>query len=430
MNTETPQAKDSEKALLGAILIDPSILDRVSIEPSMFYDTGNQLIYSTMRAIGARQLDVVMLTEMLERKEKLESVGGQGYVISLPSECPQTYNFEAYERVIRDTFVRRNVIQLCSGLAADAFNEAKNINDAISQAVSELVRSAKPKGGASPMTEYLKALYEEIEERAADPKEIYGLETGIPDFDKITAGLQKGEEFILAGQPGTGKSLLAFQMGCDMAERGHSGVVYSLEMTGIAMVRRRLSAISRIPTYNLRSGVDMNSRWDKVTQAVETMERLPIFISDASDWTTLQMRADLSRLKQQEDVEFFVVDYHDLLADPYGRDAIEKSAYLSQQLHGICKDLDLAGLVIQSLNKAGYHQTPTMANLSGSTKVMHTADNIAFMVDDIDNENIVNLIWDKVREGEGKRAMKLVRVPGFPAFEGYISEKVFNDYTK
>ena len=430
MELQTPRAVDAEMALLGSLLIDPGIMDRVSIETSAFYDIGHQLIYSSMRSIGARELDIVILTETLERRGQLEEVGGQAYIMGLISKSPRSYNFETYERVIRDTAVRRNVIRLCQGLAGDAFNEIKNINDSISNVVSELVKSAKPKGGASPMTEYLKELYTEIAERADDPKEIYGLETGLADFDKITAGLQLGEEFILAGQPGTGKSLLAFQIGCGMAKNGHSGAVYALEMTGVAMVRRRLSAISRIKTYNLRSGVGMSDNWDAVNEAITEMEKLPIFISDASDWTTLQMRADLSRLKQQNGIEWFICDYHDLLSDSYGRDSIEKSAYISQQLHGICKDLDLAGIVIQSLNKAGYHQTPTMANLSGSTKVMHTADNIAFMVEDKENKNVVSLIWDKVREGDSSRAMKLVKVDGFPAFEQYSSEeRIGYDYT-
>jgi len=243
------------------------------------------------------------------------------------------------------------------------------------------------------------------------------------DFDKITHGLQRGEELILAGQPGTGKSLLAFQMGCGMAERGHAGAVYSLEMSGVAMVKRQISAISKIPTYNLNSGVGMNERWSDFYQATEKIDRLPIYISDASNWTTIQMRADLSRLKQQFGIEWFLVDYHDLLADHYGRDAIEKSAYLSQQLHMICKDLDLAGLVIQSLNKRGYSD-PTMENLSGSTKVMHTADQIVIMVKDKTNPNLVYLKWNKVRDGEATNdGIILTKLKGFPAFGNYQREE-------
>jgi len=428
---QIPNARASEEALLGALLIDPSIMDKISVAPASFYDVGHQLIYSTMRVIGSRQLDVVTLSEMLDRKGKLEWVGGQSYLISLVNKCQQTYNYEMYERAIIDTAVRRRVIDLCGSLAGDAYNEVKNINDSISVVVSELVKSAKPKGGASHISDYLKILYTEIEERAADPKEIYGLATGMKEFDRITAGFQRGEEFLLAGQPGTGKSLLAFQWGCGMAENGYAGAVYSLEMTGVAMLRRRLSALTKIKTYNLRSGVDMNRYWNQVVKAIEAMEKLPIWISDASNWTTLQMRADLSRLIQQNNIEWFIVDYHDLLGDPQGTDAIEKSSHISQELKAICKDLNLAGIVIQSLNKAGYHITPTMANLSGSTKVMHTSDHIALMSVDKDNENIVHLNWDKVREGAGKRSMKLYRTDDYPAFYDVAPDSTtsYNDYT-
>lgn len=273
------------------------------------------------------------------------------------------------------------------------------------------------------MKEFLSELYEEISDRAENPKVVHGLETGLKDFDKITHGLQKGEEFILAGQPGTGKSLLAFQLGCGMAANGHAGAVYALEMSGKAMVRRRLSAITKIPTYNMQSGVDMNARWDKLNKGVEELEPLPIYISDATDWSTLQLRADLSRLKQQNSIEWFLVDYLDLLRDDgRSRDAIEKSAYLSRQLHAICKDLDLAGVVIVSLNKAGYGGTPRMSNLSGSARVSYDADQIAIMSEDQDNENVVNIIWEKQREADGNRALKLVKVAGFPAFAQLAKE--------
>ena len=90
---QIPNARASEEALLGALLIDPSIMDKISVAPASFYDVGHQLIYSTMRVIGSRQLDVVTLSEMLDRKGKLEWVGGQSYLISLVNKCQQTYNY-------------------------------------------------------------------------------------------------------------------------------------------------------------------------------------------------------------------------------------------------------------------------------------------------------------------------------------------------
>lgn len=444
---EIPNSRDSEMALLGAILIDPNIMDKVGLETSEFYDVGHQTLYAAMRAIGSKDLDVVVLGELLERKKQLAAVGGREYLASLVRNCPHTYNYQAYERVIRDTAVRRRVIQECEALAESAFDEAKNINDAIGLSVSNLVQTAKPKGGAKHIDEYLRSLYEDMAVRADNPVEVYGLETGLGDFDRVTHGLQQGEEFVLAGQPGAGKSLLAFQLGIGMAERGHAGAVYSLEMSGAAMVRRHLSAISKIKTYNMQSGVGMLEKWDNLVKAIDVMGKLPVFIADDSDWTTIQMRADLSRLKQQQDIKWFIVDYHDLLGDSFGRDFNERSAYISQQLHSICKDLHLAGLVIQSINKAGYGANPTMQNLSGSTKVMHTADQIAILVTNEDEPNVVKLHWQKMREGENNfMAIKLVKQEGFPMFYGVAPEGeggaaqtqskkreeqiTFNDYTK
>jgi len=428
----TPESKESERALLGAILIDPSIMNRVSIEPEAFYDTGNQEIYRSMRAIGSRDLDLLSLAEVLDRKKKLADVGGRAYLLKLPNECPQSYNFETYERIIRDTSIRRFVINAAGQLAKEAYNEQSDITDAISKAVSDLVQSAKPKGGAVAMKEYLTALYADISERAENPKQIHGLETGMKGFDKITYGMQTGEEFIIAGQPGTGKSLLAFQLGCGMAANGHAGAVYALEMSGKAMVRRRLSAITKIPTYNMLSGVGMDERWDTLNRGVEELDPLPIYISDATDWSTLQLRADLSRLKQQQGISWFILDYLDLLVDNVGKDRTEKSEYLSRQIHGICKDLDLAGIVIQSMNKQGYGSSPRMSHLSGSARVSYDADQIAILAEDEKEENVVNLIWDKMRESDGNRVLKMVKVPGFPAFGEYAKsdDGYVRDWTK
>lgn len=426
-----PEARDGERSLLGAILINPQTLDLIALEPEAFYDIGHQAIYRAMRTIGSRDLDIVILSELLERKSQLDLVGGMPYLMKLINECPNSYNFEMYERLIHDTAIRRHVINVCGKLATEAYKEDSDITDAISQTVTDLVQSAKPKGGAVNIDRYMAALYQEISERAENPSLIHGLETGLKDFDKITHGLQRSEEFILAGQPGTGKSLLAFQLGVGMAMNGHPGVVYALEMSGKAMVRRHLSAITKIPTYNLQSGVDMNNNWDRLNKGVEEISGLPIFISDSTDWTTLQLRADLSRLKSQEGVEWFILDYLDLLVDNVGKDRNEKSEFLSRQIHGICKDLDVAGLVIQSLNKQGYGQSPRMSHLSGSHKVSYDADAIAILSQDENDENVVNLIWDKMREADGNRGMKLVKIPGFPAFGPYSKERNgYNDWTK
>lgn len=415
MNT-IPSSIDAEKALLGAILIQPTIINKIDISPNELYSVAHQNIYTSMRAIGSDKLDVLVLSELLQRRGQLDDIGGETYLIMLARECPSSYNHEAYCRIIRDTSTRRRVISIAEKLATVAFNENSGISDSIAESVVELVKSVKSSGGAVPIADYLKPLYQKAEERARDVRQIYGLETGLADFDKITHGLQKGEQFVISGAPGTGKSLLAFQLACGMAEHGYAGAFYELEMKGEAVARRRVSAVSRIPTWNILSGYEMNDRWTEFASAIAAVEDLPIYLSQESNWTTIQLRADLSRLKQNHNIEWFVIDYMGLLSDRYNGDDLARQAFISHQLCAIAKDLDLAGLMLQSVTKAGY-SNPSMANVSGPTAIHHDADQIAILSKNKDNENITDLRWEKMREGDVSGIVRLFKEPGLPSFQ-------------
>ena len=422
---QLPHSVEAEEALLGAVIINGSIIDKIDLMPEEFYIDANGLIFSVIRSLGM-DADIVSIIEVLERRNKLDYVGGQSYITGLMNKCPATYNYETYQRIIRDTATRRKVIINAEELAKSAFDENTNIEEVISSGVSGLVSSVKSSSGAEHISKYLGELCDLAEERAANPKTIYGLPTGLRDFDRITYGLQRQESTILAGPPGTGKSLLAFQLACGMAENGYSGVVYELEMTGIAVVRRRISALSKIKTYNINSGIDMDKGWTEFIAAIDKMATLPIFISEESNFTTMQMRADLARLKAKEDISWFIVDYMGLLSDRSNDNELDRLKYISHSLKAIAKDLNLAGLVLQSVNKEGY-SNPSMANVSGPTAIHHDADQIIVMSSGIpDNknlQNVVTLTWEKMRESDNDRILSLYKQPGLPVFSEYTTEE-------
>lgn len=425
---ELPSSRESEEALLGAVLINPSTLDQIDLSDEDFFIVRNQKIFNAMRTIGSSDLDYVSLIELIKRRGQLGEIGGEVQIVQLANRCPNAFKWEVHQDIIKDTATRRRVLEKANVLARAAYSMDESISDNISVIVSDLVHAVRPSGGAVHISKYLTELYNEVEERAKDPKEIYGLATGLYDFDQITHGLQPGEQFILAGAPGTGKSLLAFQLACGMAENGHIGAVYELEMRGVNVVRRKASAISKIKTYNLRSGMGADNYWDDFVKAIDKMGSLDIYLSEETSWTTLQLKADLSRLKQQYNIEWFIVDYLGKLSDRYGNGDLERLAYISNQLSSIAKDLNLAGLTIQSVTKEGY-SNPSMKNVSGPTAIHHDADQIAILTKG-DDENIIELQWEKMREGGEKDHLFLVKEPGLPSFQCKAMEKevAINDY--
>ena len=410
---------ETERALLGSLLINPEVIQQLAVSPDDFYLGRHKLIYSIMLRLHSAGVDIdpVVIQNELNNAGKLENIGGAAYLIQLLNETPSSLHAETYGLIIQDKARRRRLITIAEKLAKSAVNDNGSLDDSVSQLAVDLVRNSQSGAGAVPISDYLSKLYNQVVERYENPKDIFGIPTGFRKFDEITGGMQTGEMTVLSGEPGLGKSLLAMQMACGMAGN-YPGAVYQMEMAGIAVVRRSASAVSGVATRKMRSGRLMDGDWNAINKAIEKLSTLPVYMSDASAWTTLAMKADLARLQDAYGIKWFVVDYMDLFADGHGKDNNERTAFISKQVHGMCKDLDLAGLVIQSMNKSGIGNAG-MEKLSGSGKLMYDADQIIFMTQDEEADTVIRLTWDKMREGDSDRFMKLVRKPGYPVFGEY-----------
>jgi len=312
------------------------------------------------------------------------------------------------------------MIQLATDLATTAYNEKEDIDEYIPAFISGLLKSITTEGETIPLRQALSELYDDIQLKAADPKEIFGISTGILGIDKITGGMQRGELFLLSGEPGLGKSLLAIQMAFSMAKAQKAGIVYEMEMTKLQTLRRSLSVESGVKVRAMKTGYINDGDRYEINEAMQRLESLPMFLSDSTSWTTAKMRADLTRMKQLYGIEWFVVDYLRLIKDRFEGKEPERIGQVTSALHDICKDLNLAGLVIQSMTKEGMKEGG-MTGVYGGSELQHACDVMATLKLDqartIDTAKIVNLIFDKLREGDSdSRVVTLVQKPGFPAF--------------
>lgn len=412
-------SKETEMALLGAILVNPSIFDKINLTPDDFYDIKHRHIFDAMGIVDT--IDPITVSNALKRNGH-DSIVDANYLFSLTAQTPSSLNAEFYATDIKNLSNRRRLLTAAESVAKGAFDTSKNIDKIISGAMTDFLKITDNGNGATKISNALNNLFDEIEERYADPKDIYGLETGLIDFDKITCGLQKGEIVILSGVPGAGKSMLAAQLAIGMAKRKHPGAFYEMEMKDVSVVRRNVSAESGVKTSKMRTGRIEEEELKQIVSTIQSLSNLPIYLSDATNWTTNSLRSDLARLKEEYNIEWFVVDYMDLLRDEYGDNVADKSAFISMQLHSIAKDLNLAGLIVQSMNKVGLASVvPGKEHLSGSVKVSYDADQIILMVNgtptDPNDLRYVTLRWDKIRESDhGMRSTILMRRAGLPAF--------------
>jgi len=416
-----PHSREAESAVIGSVLVYPAAYYEAAkyIRYDDFYIVRNKEIWQAFEHLTRTHVEIDILTVSSYLESKNQEVD-QNYLIELISSTPTAMHAEHYAVEVGKFSSRRRALQAANELAKAAYNSEQDIEQFIPKYVTSLLDMIKTENRTMHIRDILSKVYDDVEYRYKNPQEIYGIPTGIAGIDKLTGGLQKGELFLLSGEPGVGKSLLAMQIAFHMAKSDRPGVIYELEMSGIQTLRRTLSVESGVGVRNMKTGQINDGQWYEIIQAIQRMEAYPAYFSDSTSWNTASLRADLVRMKQLYSVEWFVVDYLRLLKDKFDGKEPERIGIICSCLHDICKDLDIGCIAIQSMTKEGMRDGG-LTGVYGGSEQAHAADIIALMTKtekrSLDNAEMVNLKFEKFRESDSDtNLVQLVKKPGFPAF--------------
>jgi len=429
---------EAEEAVISAVIINPDLINYIDLRPDEFYIGKNKTVWQAIISLyrAGTSVDFVTLIERLDSSGKLDLIGGaSGLAAYIRGEVYFSYNAKDYAAIVRDKARRRAILQAANELAKLAHSDS-DIDLGISAHMTSLATATQSSTGAVQWAPYFDQLFTETTERMESPRDIWGIPTGFAAFDRVTGGLQSSELMVMSGEPGVGKTMLAMQMGSNMADEA-PGAIYSMEMTGRAVARRLVSARAQIETRKIKTGRITDDESAAFTQAIDELANKDVYMSESETWTTASLRSDLTRLKVQHQIKWFIVDYLYLMNDP-GKDEIEKTQNISRGLKHICKALDLSGLAIHSMNKAGMSsgdgkaKKPGQADLRGSAQVNYDADLICFLKDFTpitaqdnfinpnEHDNLRTLWFAKGRELENPRKyIHLVKRPNYPFFGDY-----------
>ncbi len=373
-----PQSREAEEAVLGCVFINPHCLYELApfLKTHHFYIHRHGWIWDTFLALDGRRVPIDLLTvaDELDRHGKLAEVGGPAYLTSLVNQVPTSVNAEHYGRIVASHAARRSMLQAANKIASLAYDEAKPIEECIGDAVSE-TSSLEILGNSSDfvnMGDLLSDVYDEVQERSKDPKEVWGLATGLPKFDKKTGGLQLGELTYLAGSPGVGKTWLDLAWAMELGKQ-EPGALISLEMKRNSIGRRVLSGVTGVSTRAMKSGFMSESDWQPLNNAIDKYHGFPVWIDDSS-YDTARLRSTLAWLKREKGIRWFILDYALLMLDS-GKDETEQSKLISANMKRIVHDLNICGVVLHSVTKVGMDgDEPKMGDQRGSGQAIHDAD--------------------------------------------------------
>ncbi|NBT32659.1 MAG: replicative DNA helicase, partial [Rhodobacteraceae bacterium] len=227
-----PHSIEAEQQLLGAILTNNDLFDRVAsiIGPKHFYEPVHARIFETAASkISKNALaSPVTLKTYLEDDEGLKELGGPAYLARLAGAAISGFAARDYAQMIYDLSVRRDLIRLGRDISGKAARVAVDSEpkDQIVEAEQALYKLAEQGSTESGFQSFLKAVTDAVNvANAAYQRDggLSGVSTGLIDMDKKLGGLHKSDLLILAGRPSMGKTSLATNIAFNIAKSYKKG---------------------------------------------------------------------------------------------------------------------------------------------------------------------------------------------------------------
>ncbi len=361
MEKQLPQNIEAEFGVLGSIIIDPEAITQVAdfLHGEDFYRDANRTIYETIIQLYEQRIpaDFITICDVLERQNRLEEVGGPGYITALINQVPTSGNVEYYGHIVERNAIMRRLAHAAGEIAAIAYSdaEAEEALDKAEQTIFTISQNHMHNDFApirDLMADYMTKL-DQLHERRGT---IVGVPTGFTDLDRLTGGLQRSDLIILAARPAIGKTSLALSLAHNSAmKHGQSIAVFSLEMSKEQLVQRLLSMDASIDQQRLRTGWIEDDEWDRIIVAMEGLSQANIWIDDTPGISTTEMRSKARRLQAEHGVDLIIVDYLQLMQSTVGNkrneNRVQEVSEISRSLKGLARELNVPVLALAQLSR-------------------------------------------------------------------------------
>ena len=399
---QQPHNIEAEQALLGAILVNNRAFEKVSdfLEHGHFFDPVHARIYEACaRLIERGQMaNPVTLKNIFDQDEGLKQLDGAQYLIGLARSVVTVVNAEDYGQLIRDCYLRRELISIGETVVIDAYAHETESDAAVQIEIAEsllfnLAESGISEGGFQEFSTALAASIEMAEAAFKRDGGLAGVSTGLTDLDRKLGGLHPSDLLVLAGRPAMGKTALATNIAFHVATSAlddpslEKQVVafFSLEMSAEQLATRILAEQTEISSEKIRRGELQNDDFHKLVHASQRLERAPLFIDDTPAITIAQLRTRARRLMRQQGLSLIVVDYLQLMRPSAGNRAdnrVQEVSQITQGLKAVAKELDVPVLALSQLSRAVEQREdkrPVLADLRESGSIEQDSDVVMFV---------------------------------------------------
>jgi len=377
---------EAEHGVLGALMIRPDLCEEVGafLSASDFSDNDTAMMYTLILSTHSKGIspDPITLSEVLE----IMPSGDQTIIMAatISRNIPSAANAIPYAKIVVERSVARRLYmagQRIMELACSKGSLPAQVAEAQQSLFDLSVNEDVP--DVRHYRDMLEGVINEMDDRLNGRLEI-GLDFGLADLDGIVKGLRPGNLVIIAGKPGTGKTVL----GTNLADRisskeGKSSLIFSLEMPGAELVKRALAAAGGVDKGWIDTGgKSTDDPWNAFTVAVEMLKHSDVRICDKGSLTFSRI-CNIARFQHRaKPLHLIVVDYLTLIRadkeDRFGTRSQEIGSF-TRGFKALAKELNIPIVVLAQFNRASESRAageskPRMSDLRDSGEIEQDAD--------------------------------------------------------
>jgi replicative DNA helicase len=427
-----PHDLSAEEAFLGAILLDESGMEQISIKESDFYHEPHILIFKSFLNVyqAKTHIDQITVAQELNRMGKLEAAGGVSYLIYLTTVCPSPMDAKVYADSIKRMSVSRQLIVAGREIENIGYSDMVDSYEVLKKCDEKLLAIRKsglipriltPRERADGLLERYTKLYEQ--------KKNIAISTGLTKLDgKLGGGFFNGDVIIVAGRTGMGKTTMMSFLSNEIATE-HNVLFCSAEMNADSLSDREIARNAKIPTSRVRIGNYDPEIYDKIMDGIGKVAGKKIYIYDEIPMTTDKILQSALTMKLRHGLGAVVIDYMGILSDEYGRSTYERVSYISRKIKEIARILDVPVIVAAQLSRSVEEREskrPKLSDLRDSGNIEQDADIILLLYRESyydiakEDDDLTEILIGKNRQGQSNR---IVRVYYNKKTQSYANER-------
>lgn len=395
----------SEIAILSILLKNPSLFETIGgLDYTMLSSSPNKALLSEMQELYKNNTlpEANLVLSSLSNKGILPSAGGQPYIEYLLNQNFAEENLGQFLNHVIQSHKAR-VLMVLSSKIPDMVADVSDIDTAISS-IEESLRGIKIGVSDSVLSldNIAKEVWNDIIQRVSNPNKITNT-TGFTNIDAATAGYYGGDLWIVAGRPGMGKSAMM----CNSILSGVPSLVFSLEMSRVALVHRLLAIKSGVPVFDIRLGSLNQKQLDVVAHTLEEIKSLPIYFDSTFNVTPSYIYSTIRKYKKLYNIQVAHLDYIQILVER-SNVAVHELGQVSREMKAIANDLNMTIVVYAQLNRlveGRPDKRPMLSDIRQSGNLEEDADLVMFLYRDVKynsgtkKPNSIEFIISKHRNG-------------------------------